>query len=63
VQSHVHLDFFFSENPLKQLDAEALRDIFVYGEIIKIHTIHECDYTVTKLPHNGNTKAKKINKK
>jgi len=35
------------------------RDIFVYGEIIPMHTIHESSYTVTKLPRNGNSKAKK----
>jgi len=39
------------------------RDVFVYGGIIKMHTIHESNYTVIKLPRNGNSKAKKINKK
>jgi len=28
-----------------------------------MHTIHENNYTVIKLPRNGNSKAKKINKK
>ena len=37
------------------------KGIFVYSEI-KIHTIHEGNYTVIKLPRNGNSKAKKINK-
>jgi len=37
--------------------------IFVCSEIIKIHTIHECNYTVIKLSRNGNSTAKKINKK
>jgi len=35
------------------------RGIFVYGEIIQMHTTHESKYTVIKLPRNGNTKAKK----
>jgi len=35
------------------------RSIFVYSEIIQIHTIHESNYTVIKLPCNGNSKAKK----
>ena len=39
------------------------RGIFVCGEIIKMHTIHENNYTVMKLPHNGNSKTKKANKK
>jgi len=39
------------------------RVIFVYGEIMQIHTIHECNYTVMKLPRNGNSKAKNINRK
>jgi len=38
------------------------RGIFVYGEIIKMPTIYECNYTVIKLPHDGNNKAKKNNK-
>jgi len=37
------------------------RGIFVYGEIIKMHTIHESNYTVIKLPRNGNSEGK-INK-
>jgi len=36
------------------------RGIFVYDEIIQMHTIHECSYTVIKLPYNGNNKMKKI---
>jgi len=39
------------------------RGIFVCGEIIKMHTIHENNYTVMKLPHNGSSKTKKANKK
>jgi len=36
--------------------------IFACGEIIKMHTIHEGNYTVIKLPRSGNNRAKKINK-
>jgi len=32
--------------------------IFVNGEILQMHTIHESNYTVIKLPRNGNSKAK-----
>jgi len=39
------------------------RGIFVCGEIIKMHTIHESNCRVIKLPRNGNNKEKKINKK
>ena len=39
------------------------RCIFVYGEIIQMHTIHENNYALIKLPRNGNSKAKKFNKK
>jgi len=38
---------------------QSSRSVFFYGEIIKMHTIHESNYTVTKLPRNGNSKAKK----
>jgi len=38
------------------------RRIFVYGEIIQMHTIHESNYAVIKLPRNVNSKAKKISK-
>jgi len=34
------------------------RCIFLDGEILQMHTIHESDYTVIKLPRNGNSKAK-----
>jgi len=34
------------------------RCIFVNGEILQMHTIHESNYTVIKLPRNGNSKAK-----
>jgi len=37
------------------------RSIFVYGEVIQMHTIHESNYTATKLPRKRNRKAKKIN--
>jgi len=36
--------------------------IFVYNEIIKMHTILENNYTVTKLPNIGNNKVKKSKK-
>jgi len=36
------------------------KGIFVYGEIIKMQTIHESNYTIIKLPRNGNSKAKKL---
>jgi len=36
---------------------------FVNGKIIQMHTTHESNYTVMKLPRNGNSKTKKINKK
>jgi len=39
------------------------RGVFVYGEIIQMHTIFESNYTVIKQPRHGNSKAKKINKK
>jgi len=39
------------------------RGIFVHGDIIQMHTIHENNYTVIKQPRDGNKKAKKINKK
>jgi len=35
---------------------------FVYGEIIKMHIMHECNYMIIKLPRNGNSKAKKLTK-
>jgi len=38
------------------------RGIFVCGEIIKMHTIHRSNYIVMKLPRNGKSKLKKINK-
>jgi len=34
------------------------RRIFVNGEILQMHTIHDSNYTVIKLPWNGNSKAK-----
>jgi len=37
--------------------------IFVYGDIIKMHTIRKGNYTVIKWPRNGNSRAKKINTK
>jgi len=39
------------------------RGILVHGKIIQMHTIHESNYTITKQPHNGNSMAKKFNKK
>jgi len=36
------------------------RGICVYVEIIQMHTIFESSCKVTKLPSNGNFKAKKI---
>jgi len=35
------------------------RGIFVYGEIIQMHTIHKSNYAVIKQPRNGYSKAKK----
>jgi len=32
---------------------QILRGIFVYGEVIQIHTFHESNYAVIKLPRNG----------
>jgi len=32
-----------------------LKSIFVYGEIIQMHTFHENNYTVIKLTCNGNS--------
>jgi len=32
--------------------------IFVNGEILQMHTTHESNYTLIKLPRNGNSKAK-----
>jgi len=34
------------------------RCIFVNGEILQMHTAHESNYTVIKLPRIGNSKAK-----
>jgi len=33
------------------------RGIFVYEEIMQMHTIHEKNYKVIKEPRNGNSKA------
>jgi len=35
---------------------------FVNGEILQLHTIHESNYTVIKLPRNGKGRRKIINK-
>jgi len=35
------------------------RDIFVYGEIIQMHTNHESSYTGLKLSRNENSQANK----
>jgi len=35
------------------------RGIFICGEIIKMHTIYEGNYTVIKLLLTGNSEAKK----
>jgi len=35
--------------------------MFVYGEIVQMHTILESNCSVIKLPRNGNFKAKKFN--
>jgi len=37
---------------------EISRGIFVCGKIIQMHTIHESNYTVIKLPRNGKSNAK-----
>jgi len=34
------------------------RFIFVNGEILQMHTIHESNYTLIKLPRDGNSKEK-----
>jgi len=39
------------------------KGIFVYGEVIKMYTIREGNYTVIKLSRNWNSKSKKINKR
>jgi len=44
------------------VSSQISRGIFVCGEIIQMHTIQESNYTVIKLPRNGNSTAKKINK-
>jgi len=36
------------------------KGIFVCGEIIKMHTIHESNNAVIKLPSDGNSKVKKL---
>ena len=38
------------------------RGIFLYGEIIQMHTLHESNHTGIKLPRNDNSKEKKIKK-
>jgi len=38
------------------------RAIF-YCEIIQMHVIYDCNYTVIKEIRNGNSKRKKLNKK
>jgi len=38
------------------------RRIFVNGKILQMHTIHESNYTAIKLPRNGNSKRKIMNK-
>jgi len=35
------------------------RGIFVNGEILQMHTIHESNYTVIKLPSNGNSSLRR----
>ena len=39
------------------------RGICVYGEIMQMHTIHESNHTVMKLPRNENSKEKKYQQK
>jgi len=46
-----------------KVPSQISRGIFVYGEIIQMHTIRKRNYTVVKQPRNGNSKAKKITKK
>jgi len=36
-----------------------LKRHFVNGEIIQMHTIDESNYTVKKLPRNGNSRRRK----
>jgi len=41
---------------------QSSRGIFVYGEIMQMHTILDSNGTEAKLPRNGNFKAKKLTK-
>jgi len=46
---------------LANVPLQSSRGIFVYGEIIQMHTILESNCAVIKLPRNRNVKAKKQN--
>jgi len=46
-----------------KVPSQTSRGIFVYAEIIQMHTIRKSNYTVVKQPCTGNSKAKKITKK
>jgi len=44
---------------LVSVPLEISSGIFVYDEIIEMHTIHENNHKIIKEPRNGNSKAKK----
>jgi len=44
---------------LVNVPLEISSGIFVYDEIIQIHTIHKNNHKMIKEPHNGNSKANK----
>jgi len=48
---------------LLNVSLHILRGIFVYGEIKQMHAFNEHNHTVTKLPRNGNSKARNNNEK
>jgi len=58
--------FFYAAPSIDSLDVNdtckrlitKLNTHFVNGKILQLHTIHESNYTVIKLPRNGNSKAK-----
>jgi len=46
-----------------KVSLQILRCIFVHGEILRMHTIHESKYIVIKLPRNVKRKAKNNSQK
>jgi len=61
IYQNVFLSERFDGLPLLMIRAnvssQISRSIFVYGEIIQMHTFSETNCTVIKLPRNGNNKA------